>query len=57
MSVSVEQHTLKNCIRATGVGLHTGEQINLLLRPGAANSGIVLNVAILTINLRSKPMP
>ena len=41
MSVSVEQHTLKNCIRATGVGLHTGEQINLLLRPGAANSGIV----------------
>lgn len=41
MSVSVEQHTLKNCIRATGVGLHTGKQINLLMRPGAANSGIV----------------
>ena len=41
MQISAEQHTLRNCIRATGVGLHTGQQINLTLRPGAVNSGIV----------------
>ena len=41
MSVNAQQHTLKHCIRATGVGLHTGKQINLLLRPGKPDSGIV----------------
>ncbi|MBF0220006.1 MAG: UDP-3-O-acyl-N-acetylglucosamine deacetylase [Gammaproteobacteria bacterium] len=35
------QRTLKNIIRATGVGLHTGEKIYLTLRPAPANSGIV----------------
>ncbi|MEC7976152.1 MAG: UDP-3-O-acyl-N-acetylglucosamine deacetylase, partial [Pseudomonadota bacterium] len=41
MSVNAQQHTLKHCIRATGVGLHTGKQVNLLLRPGKPDSGIV----------------
>jgi UDP-3-O-[3-hydroxymyristoyl] N-acetylglucosamine deacetylase len=35
------QRTLKNTIRATGVGLHTGEKVYLTLRPAAANTGIV----------------
>jgi len=35
------QRTLKNVIRATGVGLHTGEKVFLTLRPAAANSGII----------------
>jgi UDP-3-O-[3-hydroxymyristoyl] N-acetylglucosamine deacetylase len=35
------QRTLKNVIRATGVGLHTGEKIFLTLRPAAADTGIV----------------
>lgn len=35
------QRTLKNVIRATGVGLHTGEKIYLTLRPAAADTGIV----------------
>lgn len=37
----IRQRTLKNAIRATGVGLHTGEKITLTLRPAAVNSGIV----------------
>ena len=37
----IKQRTLKNVIRATGIGLHTGEKIYLTLRPAAADSGIV----------------
>ena len=37
----IKQRTLKNAIRATGVGLHTGEKIYLTLRPAAVNTGIV----------------
>ena len=37
----IKQRTLKNVIRATGVGVHTGEKIYLTLRPAAANTGIV----------------
>jgi len=37
----IHQRTLKNVIRATGVGLHTGEKVYLTLRPAAVNTGIV----------------
>jgi len=37
----VRQRTLKNVIRATGVGLHTGEKVYLTLRPAPANTGVV----------------
>jgi UDP-3-O-[3-hydroxymyristoyl] N-acetylglucosamine deacetylase len=37
----IKQRTLKNVIRATGVGLHTGEKVYLTLRPAAADTGIV----------------
>ncbi len=37
----IRQRTLKNVIRATGVGLHTGEKIYLTLRPAAPDVGIV----------------
>ncbi|MGE5525577.1 MAG: UDP-3-O-acyl-N-acetylglucosamine deacetylase [Rhodospirillaceae bacterium] len=37
----VRQRTLRNLIRATGVGLHTGEKVYLTLRPAAPNTGIV----------------
>jgi UDP-3-O-[3-hydroxymyristoyl] N-acetylglucosamine deacetylase len=37
----IYQRTLKNMIRATGVGLHTGEKVYLTLRPAAADTGIV----------------
>lgn len=36
----INQRTLKNTIRATGVGLHTGDKIYLTLHPAEANSGI-----------------
>ena len=35
------QRTLKNSIRAQGVGLHTGQKVLMTLRPAAADSGIV----------------
>ena len=35
------QRTIKNVIRATGVGLHSGEKVFLTLRPAAPNTGIV----------------
>ncbi|WHZ19581.1 MAG: UDP-3-O-[3-hydroxymyristoyl] N-acetylglucosamine deacetylase [Rhodanobacteraceae bacterium] len=37
----IKQRTLKNVIRATGVGLHTGEKVYMTLRPAAVNTGIV----------------
>jgi UDP-3-O-[3-hydroxymyristoyl] N-acetylglucosamine deacetylase len=37
----IRQRTLKNVIRATGVGLHTGEKVYLTLRPASADTGIV----------------
>ena len=37
----IKQRTLKNMVRATGVGLHTGEKVYLTLRPAAPNTGIV----------------
>ncbi len=36
-----KQRTLKSVIRATGVGLHTGEKVAMTLRPAPPNSGIV----------------
>jgi len=37
----IKQRTLKNVIRATGVGLHTGKKVYLTLRPAEANTGII----------------
>jgi UDP-3-O-[3-hydroxymyristoyl] N-acetylglucosamine deacetylase len=37
----IRQRTLKNVIRATGVGLHTGEKVYLTLRPAPVDQGIV----------------
>jgi len=38
----IKQRTLKNIIRATGVGLHTGEKVYLTLRPAPIDTGIIL---------------
>ena len=37
----LRQRTLKNVIRATGVGLHSGEKVFLTLRPAPVDAGIV----------------
>lgn len=37
----IRQRTLKNTIRATGVGLHSGEKVFLTIKPAPVDSGIV----------------
>ncbi|MFO1466916.1 MAG: UDP-3-O-acyl-N-acetylglucosamine deacetylase [Steroidobacteraceae bacterium] len=37
----LNQRTLKNSIRATGVGLHTGQKVLMTLHPAAPDSGII----------------
>lgn len=37
----IKQRTLRNTIRATGVGLHTGEKVYLTLKPAPVDNGIV----------------
>ncbi|AJD47391.1 UDP-3-O-[3-hydroxymyristoyl] N-acetylglucosamine deacetylase [Isoalcanivorax pacificus W11-5] len=37
----IRQRTLKNVIRATGIGLHTGEKVYLTVRPAPVDAGIV----------------
>ena len=36
----LRQRTLKTAVRATGVGLHSGEKVYMTLRPAAENAGI-----------------
>ncbi len=44
----IKQRTLKNVIRATGVGLHTGEKVLLTLRPAPVDTGIIFRRVDLT---------
>jgi UDP-3-O-[3-hydroxymyristoyl] N-acetylglucosamine deacetylase len=37
----IRQRTLKTSVRATGVGVHTGRKVALVLRPAPVNNGIV----------------
>ncbi len=37
----LRQKTLKNIIRATGVGIHTGEKVYMTLRPAPVDTGVV----------------
>jgi UDP-3-O-[3-hydroxymyristoyl] N-acetylglucosamine deacetylase len=37
----IKQRTLKNVIRATGVGIHSGQKVFMTLRPAAPDSGII----------------
>lgn len=53
----IHQRTLKNVIRATGVGLHTGEKVYLTLRPAPVNSGIIFRRVDLdpVVELKARP--
>ena len=44
----IAQRTLKTLVKATGVGLHTGERVNLTLRPAQPGTGIVFRRTDLT---------
>lgn len=37
----IKQRSLQNAVRATGVGVHSGEAINLVLHPADENTGII----------------
>jgi len=37
----IKQRTLKSSVRATGVGLHTGEKVVMVMRPAPVDTGIV----------------
>src|SRR5690625_7862735 len=37
----LKQRTLRNAIRATGVGLHTGKKVYMTLHPAPVNTGVV----------------
>jgi UDP-3-O-[3-hydroxymyristoyl] N-acetylglucosamine deacetylase len=39
--IMIYQRTLRNVIRATGIGLHTGEKVYLTLRPAPVDTGVV----------------
>ena len=53
----ISQRTLKNVIRATGVGLHTGKKILLTLRPAPVNTGIIFRRIDLepVVEIRARP--
>ena len=53
----IKQRTLKNVIRATGVGLHTGKKVFLTLRPAPTNSGIIFHRVDLepTVEISARP--
>jgi UDP-3-O-[3-hydroxymyristoyl] N-acetylglucosamine deacetylase len=38
---TINQRTLRNVIKATGVGLHSGEKVHLTLRPAPVDTGII----------------
>jgi UDP-3-O-[3-hydroxymyristoyl] N-acetylglucosamine deacetylase len=40
-SLMIAQQTLKNTVRATGVGIHSGQKVFITLRPAPVDTGIV----------------
>ncbi len=43
MTRPLRQRTLKNIIKATGIGLHSGKKVYLTLRPAPENTGVVFS--------------
>ncbi|MBB1126156.1 UDP-3-O-acyl-N-acetylglucosamine deacetylase [Thiospirillum jenense] len=53
----IRQRTLKNLIRTTGIGLHTGEKISLTLRPAPPDTGIIFRREDLSPSVEIKANP
>jgi UDP-3-O-[3-hydroxymyristoyl] N-acetylglucosamine deacetylase len=53
----IKQRTLKNTIRATGVGLHTGDKVYLTLHPAEADTGICFRRVDLDVPVMIKARP
>ncbi|MFA7269494.1 MAG: UDP-3-O-acyl-N-acetylglucosamine deacetylase [Sterolibacterium sp.] len=54
----LKQRTLKTLIRATGVGLHSGVKVTVVLRPAAPDSGIVFRRVDLVppVDIKADPL-
>jgi len=53
----IKQRTLKNVIRATGVGLHTGKKVYLTLRPAPIDTGVIFRRVDLEPPIEIKASP
>ena len=53
----IRQRTLKNIIRATGVGLHTGKKVYLTLRPAPEDTGIIFTRTDLDLEIEVPARP
>jgi UDP-3-O-[3-hydroxymyristoyl] N-acetylglucosamine deacetylase len=53
----LKQRTLKSLIRATGVGLHSGEKVTVVLRPAIPGTGVVFHRVDLTPPVEIKADP
>jgi len=53
----IRQRSIKNIIRATGVGLHTGDKVYLTLRPAVPDTGIVFRRVDLPSPVEIKAAP
>lgn len=53
----LRQRTLKSVVKATGVGLHSGAKVTLMLRPAQADTGVVFRRVDLSppVDLRADP--
>src|SRR5665213_2801407 len=45
----LRQRTIKQLVRTTGIGLHSGTKVELTLRPAPANTGIIFRRTDLAI--------
>src|SRR5258706_2086301 len=50
----LKQRSLKTVIRTVGIGLHSGNKVELVLRPAAADTGIVFRRVDLTPRFEMK---
>ena len=37
----MKQHTIKTSVSATGIGVHSGKEVKITLKPASPNTGII----------------
>ena len=50
------QRTIKSLVKAVGVGVHSGQRVELTLRPAAADTGIVFRRVDLALTGSNEPI-
>ena len=51
------QRSIKNKVSATGVGLHTGQKVRIILKPAKENSGIIFKRTDIKVPIEIKVEP